>query len=82
MKDNTNDTRPTINEMIVELTALGINGQEIPGYIRCLVFGPRVLFYMTTKDRVKDRFICNKIEEESVGNECKMSNTQVSIDMA
>ena len=81
-KINTNGIRPTINEMIVELTALGRNGQKIPGYIRCLVYGPQVFFYMTTKDHVKDRFIFNKIEEESVGNEYRISNTQVSRDMA
>ena len=80
-KINTNGRRPTINEMIVQLTALGRNGQKIPGYIRCLVFGPKVFFYMQTKDHVKDRFIFNKIEEESVGNEFKMSNTQVSPQM-
>ena len=31
---------------------------------------------------VKDGYIFNKIEEESVGNEYKMSNTQVSMEMA
>ena len=81
MQDNTNGTRPTINEMIVQLTALGRNGQKIPGYIRCLVFGPKVFFYMQTKDHVKDCFIFNKIEEERVGNEFKISNTQVSPQM-
>ena len=80
-KINTNGMRPTINEMIVQLTALGRNGQKIPGYMRCLVFGPKVFFYIQTKDHVKDCFIFNKIEEESVGNESKTSNAQVSPQM-
>ena len=60
-KINTNGTRPSCNEMIVELTALGKNGQKIPGYIRCLVFGPQVFTYMTTKDHVKYCYIFNNI---------------------
>ena len=36
---------------------------------------------MQTKDHVKDCFIFNKIEEESVGNDYKMSNTQISMQM-
>ena len=70
--------------MIVELTALGRNGQQLPGYIKCLVHGPQVFFYITQKTNVEDQFIFNKIEEESVGNEVKMSNNanrSTSIDM-
>ena len=68
--------------MIAELTALGRNDQKIPGYIRCLVFSSQIFFYMTTNDYVKDCYIFNKIEEENVGNEYNMINTQVSIEMA
>ena len=80
-KINTNGKRSTINEMIVELTALGRNGQELPGYVRCLVFGPKVFFYIQSKDHVKDRFIFNKIEEESVGKEYQTMNTPETAQM-
>ena len=80
-KININGIRPSKNEMIVELTALGRNGQELPGYIRCLVFGPQVFSHLMTKYNAKDRYIFNKIQEESVGSEYRLANLPGSMDM-
>ena len=78
-KIETINCRPTKEDLIIEVTCLGKNGTELPGYTRSLIHCPQIFNYLHKIKGSKHHYVFSNIDKECIGSEYQKNEYCITV---